>query len=638
MIMYSNGLKTIAVLVTEMQTQSLFQRVVCKHISEQAYKLGYNVAIFNWNNPYGEHKEYFKGELEIFDLADMSSYDAVIYLKDTFDNPEIEQDIEKKVHEKVTGPCVSLRTHAKDFCNILIDESAGIKEIVKHFIEVHGCKKIAFMTGKIEMLGAQLRLAAYKETMEEYGLEYDESYIFYGDYWKNKAGEAVDHYEASHYGMPEAIVCANDYMALAVMQELIERGYRIPDDILISGFDNINDAEDYIPSLTSLDVPLDVMAKEAVCYIHEQLNGKKSSDDIMIVPRPVLRNSCGCGKRDDWNIIRKKGRDYLAKSDNAYTMRDMRFFTIALEGISNLNELTNVVDRYMGNVGGYRDFFMCLNIEPDGDLTKPYPSCDGYTENMLCSLAIKDRIKVEANPKTFERKFLIPPEYTTEEPQIYYFTPLHCLTKNYGYTAISYSDYYGLQGDYYSFSTYISNALDTFNDKVILQRTLEKMEQLSVTDVLTGLYNRRGFEIKSTDIYEDCVEKNVPAMIVCIDMDGLKYINDIHGHSSGDKAIRTLAKALCYASGNKEVCARVGGDEFCVIAGDYSQEEMDDFVRKVFEYLDNYNKNAGNSKYQVSASCGAMLIDNHNGESLEYYINLCDKYMYEDKEKKKVAR
>jgi len=231
-----------------------------------------------------------------------------------------------------------------------------------------------------------------------------------------------------------------------------------------------------------------------------------------------------------------------------------------------------------------------------------------------------------------------PPEYTTEEPQIYYFTPLHCLTKNYGYTAISYSDYYGLQGDYYSFSTYISNALDTFNDKVILQRTLEKMEQLSVTDVLTGLYNRRGFEIKSTDIYEDCVEKNVPAMIVCIDMDGLKYINDIHGHSSGDKAIRTLAKALCYASGNKEVCARVGGDEFCVIAGDYSQEEMDDFVREVFEYLDNYNKNAGNSKYQVSASCGAMLIDNHNGESLEYYINLCDKYMYEDKEKKKVAR
>ena len=85
-------------------------------------------------------------------------------------------------------------------------------------------------------------------------------------------------------------------------------------------------------------------------------------------------------------------------------------------------------------------------------------------------------------PRTFCRADLIPAAYVKGEPQIYYFTPLHFLDKNYGYTAISYPDYYGLKGDYYSFSTYISNALDSVNNKVILQRTLEELETLYVSE------------------------------------------------------------------------------------------------------------------------------------------------------------
>lgn len=636
--MYNNGLKTIAVFACELQSQSQFQRIICKHISIQAYKLGYNVAIFNWNNPYEQHTAYVNGQLEIFDLPDYSEIDAVIYLKDSFDSPEVESFIEKRIKEYVKGPCVSIRAHADGFYNILVDDAAGIREIVKHFIVEHGCKKIAFMTGKIEMLDAQVRLAAYKKTMDEYGIEYDESYIFYGDYWKGKGKEAIDHFSASHYGMPEVIVCANDYMALTIMHELIERGYKIPDDILVSGYDNISDAADYVPSLTTLDVPFDQMGKEAVNAIHRIFSGEDDGEDsTTIIPVPVLRDSCGCHEHDVWEAIKKKARAYDTRSDNAYSLRNMRFFTVALEDVSSMDEIADVVDSYMRIMGEYRNFFLCLNSEPGGDRTKPYPSYNGYTDKMRCALAIIDRNRDRECPETFDKKDLIPPVYAKDQPQIFYFTPLHFLNKNYGYTAISYSDYYGLQGDYYSFSTYISNAYDSFNDKVVLQRTLEELEKLYISDPLTNLYNRRGFEIHAASIYEDCIERGISMMVIGIDMDDLKYINDNHGHQAGDKAIQVLGSALVYASTGKEVCARVGGDEFNVVAGDYSEEEMNNFVGKVYEFLD-INNAKEDSCYKVGASYGAVLIDPHEDKGLEYYINLCDNRMYADKQQKKVGR
>lgn len=639
--MYNNGLKTIAVLVCEMQSQSQFQRVICQNISVQAYKLGYNVAIFNWNNPYNhdQHTAYVDGQLEIFDLPDYSEIDAVIYLKDSFDAPDVEKSLEKRIRDNVKGPCVSVRAQVSGFYNILTDDAAGIREIVRHFAVEHGCKKIAFMTGKIEMLDAQLRLVAYKNAMDEYGLEYDDSYIFYGDYWKTKGKEAVDHFSNSHYGMPEVIVCANDYMALTVMHELIERGYKIPDDILVSGFDNISDAADYVPSLTSLNVPFDEMGKKAVNAIHKAFMGEVEADgSSLIAPVPVLRDSCGCHEHDVWETIKKKARAYDSRSDNAYSLRDMRFLTVALEDADSMEEIMDVVDNYMRIVGDFRSFFICLNMEPDGDRMKPYPSYNGYTDEMMCSLAIIDRVRDRECPETFCRADLIPAVYANGEPQIYYFTPLHFLDKNYGYTAISYPDYYGLKGDYYSFSTYISNALDSFNNKVILQRTLEELETLYVSDPLTNLYNRRGFEINAMSIYEDCMERGAGMMVMGIDMDGMKHINDTHGHQAGDAAIRVLAGALDYASSGKEICARVGGDEFNVVASDYTEDEMNSFIAKVYEFL-NTNNAKEDAEYKVRASYGAILVDTYDdGRNLEYYLNLCDKKMYSDKQRKKAGR
>ena len=90
--MYANSLKNIAVLVTELHGE--FADSLCRSICNRAKELNYNIAIFAWDNPYGQNESYIFGESNIFNLPDYNEFDAVIYLKDTFMSDDVEKKIE----------------------------------------------------------------------------------------------------------------------------------------------------------------------------------------------------------------------------------------------------------------------------------------------------------------------------------------------------------------------------------------------------------------------------------------------------------------------------------------------------------------------------------------------------------------
>lgn len=633
--MYRNKLKTIAVFTSELQ--SGYQKSICHYISVYAKKMNYNVAIFNWNNPYGQQASYLKGEVEILDLPDYRQFDGIIYLKDTFGDAAIEKVLEEHLKNEFKGPCVAIRTEAEGCYNVIIDGAAGISSMVRHFITEHRCRKIAYMSGTKDRPDAQSRLDAYKSVMDEYGLTYDESYIFHGNFWKDKAAEAADYFINSPLGLPEAIVCANDFMAVSLMQELIGRGYMIPEEIRISGFDNINEGIESVPSLSTIDMPIEDMAAEGVKIIDNVLNNREQKLVTVVGAVPIYRDTCGCGDRDVWEAIRDRMRASEEYNNSIFTQRQLRFFTVELETTSTLSEVCDVVDNFAYIMGSYSNFFMCLTKDPhNNDLENVISSSHGYTSESLCALAIVNRMHTEDYPLVFDTSDMIPDIYTDDTPQIYYFSPLHFLDQNYGYIAVSYSDYMGLARDFYSFTTHISNALDSLRNKHQLEYALKELERLYISDPLTGLYNRRGFEKNALEVFNDCMKNRKPVMVMEIDMDGLKHINDNYGHQQGDIAIQLLGKALAYSAVGKEICARVGGDEFNIIAGDYSLEEIEVFISSIKDFLDSYN-DVSDAKYNVTASFGYVLVDDFDSKEkgLEHYLNLSDDLMYKQKLNKK---
>ena len=244
--------KKIGVLIGSVTNN--FSTRVTKIISMKAEEYGYDVYYFTTFNSYGDNLLYTEGEQQIFSLPDYSKFVAVIVALDTLNL----QDQGAALVERLRGvscPVISLRVRVDGFYNVLVDESVSMERMIRHFVEVHNFRDVCFMTGKMELEDARLRFECYKRVMEECGIEVTDDMVFYGDYWKTKAKAAVDHFLAGRISAyPQAIVCANDYMAMSVERELVERGIRVPEDICVSGFDDLMEAQHAELPLTTVAV------------------------------------------------------------------------------------------------------------------------------------------------------------------------------------------------------------------------------------------------------------------------------------------------------------------------------------------------------------------------------------------------
>jgi DNA-binding LacI/PurR family transcriptional regulator len=137
----------------------------------------------------------------------------------------------------------------------------GAKIAVKYLFE-KGCRDIAFVSGSIEESNGVDRLNGYKEAMLQLGLPLNPKWIIDGNFDAGRAYQEVDRLLEAKT-IPDAIFCADDYMAISVMERVIERELSVPDDIAVIGFNNIDIAKYTRPALTTIKQPLLMMGKLA---------------------------------------------------------------------------------------------------------------------------------------------------------------------------------------------------------------------------------------------------------------------------------------------------------------------------------------------------------------------------------------
>jgi len=173
-----------------------------------------------------------------------------------------------------------------------------------------------------------------------------------------------------------------------------------------------------------------------------------------------------------------------------------------------------------------------------------------------------------------------------------------------------------------------------WNQTIQRQRAEEEILTLSITDQLTGLYNRRGF-LSLAEQQVRLSNRNKKGMALFFaDMDGLKWINDNLGHEEGDRAIMEAAGALRETFRASDVIARLGGDEFAALAIDIEEEHSEIFTVRLQSLLDARNR-PGNDKYKLSISVGHSYYDPETPLSIDELMARADQLMYERKQKKK---
>ncbi|MBS0623439.1 MAG: diguanylate cyclase [Verrucomicrobia bacterium] len=160
----------------------------------------------------------------------------------------------------------------------------------------------------------------------------------------------------------------------------------------------------------------------------------------------------------------------------------------------------------------------------------------------------------------------------------------------------------------------------------------EQLRTKTFTDELTGLYNRRGFITLLEQQMELAKRTGQGFMLFLFDLDLFKQINDRFGHLVGDEALIQTAQCLCKSFRSHDIIARIGGDEFAVLALNSRPEGQSLFKRHLFLRLKELNANP-NCPYSLSCSIGSAHYDG-NGRTMKELLNQADKDLYKDKKKR----
>jgi diguanylate cyclase (GGDEF)-like protein len=152
-----------------------------------------------------------------------------------------------------------------------------------------------------------------------------------------------------------------------------------------------------------------------------------------------------------------------------------------------------------------------------------------------------------------------------------------------------------------------------------------EMRLLSLTDVLTGLHNRRGFFLHAEQVFKIAQRKHARSAVIFADVDGLKHVNDELGHEAGDHLIRDAAAVFRKSFRSADVIARLGGDEFVAYTLDEGQPKI--ILSRLHANLDAFNL-LRERPYRLSISAGIVQCDPASEQNLLNYVELADHQMY----------
>ena len=517
-------------------------------------------------------------------------------------------------------PVFMLERQYEGCVNMAFTYREGFEMVARHLVEDHGCRDIVMVAGIKGNPFSEERIGLCRRILEENGGALPQGKIIYGDYWDEPTFRALDAYFGAGAEMPEAFLCANDAMAIAVCIWLSERNIRIPEQVRVAGFDGILPGENHVPSVTTARPDFAFMFGKMLDRMESWKPEETGTTENWPIPCEFIRReSCGCESFDKFDIARKSGE---LKISNLLFTRHIRSMGNFIRGTLSMDSLGKLTD-YLADVFVQWPTPFCFAAVPDGqgrDIAVPvlrsrYGRSDPGTDFRWRENPVPDAAAVMADPRV---RIVMVQLLQNEEETL-------------GYLVSGLENYNQRDQDLFEEEAlFLTAALNA----VISNRRLEEANvailRMAEHDYLTGIYNRRGFlrELERRLSVPEAQEQTLT--LFSMDMDRLKSINDVYGHQEGDLAIQSLAFAIAQVVEGKGICARYGGDEFAFafLSGGSLIPETEKIRGLIEEAARKKHVSTG---YLISASLGgySCLVKDHL--SLDEILAKADRALYADK-------
>lgn len=616
--------KVIGVCMTKIQDPPRSRRLAALY--EAASRADLKLMIFNSPYDFASGVEDEIGAAGIYDLINYDVIDALIILCSGF----LDKSVCKKIIEGAMQRAVPviLEDMLYEGCftirNSFEEAFAGL---MNHVIRDHGIRDTFFVAGQKDNEYSDQRVAVYKKVLAENGLEFAEDMLDYGGFWSGPTNEVMDRLFAREKELPKAIFCANDAMGVTVCKRLQKNGIRVPQDVIVTGFDGSRMGEFSEPRMATCVMDAEGFAEKAVMLIQEIFAGNNVQKVWNNSYRLRAAESCGCDSGQTLEF-KKMAEEYHRLMVNALGHEYVTY--------NEINYLMNS-DALDANLF-YRVLSLLLD---DGAVLALRPSWLSYAigeshETTDEELVLMNQGKEAEKEKTkFRISDMVPrKDEWAEEKGMYIINAVQIGKMNCGY-------YECRTDNVIEDSQKINRVLNLIN--MVVHMAVSDLKQRyhriakgadSLIDPLTEIANLHGL----TKWYEDYLadpDNCGKAMTVSIyEMPKYRYIYENYGIQAVESAVCFVAEALKLANPKEGYLAHISNEEFVVIN---VYQDPSEFAAKInsatsvfFSILDKYNQ-TNEKKYYIEVNAGCAEVPVVENQKLELLIQMATNEMYRNK-------
>ena len=586
-----------------------------------AREAGYGLLVFNSSMDW--YWSHHGGNITgcIYEMIRYDLLSALIILHGNIYDPEqLERMIRSAKNEHI--PVLYLGGR-HPLCDSIVDDyEEAYKDLIRHVIRDHGVRDCFYIAGLKDEDNSRLRLRCWQEVMGEFGLPSGEEFFAYGNYLDTVAVQIVQTLLDEREKPPRAILCANDSMAAAVCDLLRRRGVRVPEDVIVTGFDGTPTAYLVQPQLTTCDSNPSELAR----LVMEQILGFSPDAD----PEPkvlthsynnILTESCGCPAfvHKRFNALRT-----LRQAEMLFTHENTTYY--AVDRMLEEKELF----AFLGRIGELLlpDSALYLNRS----LLEANPDTDHMPDHPEDELIMIPHCEPDVSPalrKVYLRDMPLPSLASSGTTIL---NIVHSDIRVCGYYAAHTED---LATD----AQLIKRLSDVLNliasvqlGRVRQQQLVAKLENNLYMDSIAGLSNLKGL----TRWYERYVtQESARGRILSVSVYGIprySWIYETYGMAETEDVIRNVTRFLLTANPEAQHIARISEDQFAVIDAPTDDAALSALIVRnssaFYRQIEQYN--SGTSKpYFLEVSSGVTHLDrNWKPVPLESLISLAVGEMY----------
>lgn len=603
------------------------------------YHLDTDLYVFQSFGNFNTDEGYNSGEYNITRLPDLRTFDGIILDLSNVSDDSLKESFLARVRESGV-PAISLLEDLPGLYYSGLDNLTDFSILVEHLITEHGCRKLNYVGGSPRNQENQKRLLAYRKTLEKHGILFEPERVIERSFEIKTGIRAFTEFQQKDL-LPEAFVCANDNIAVGVCLAAREAGFSIPEDFLVTGFDNEDKASYCNPRITTADFSKTEIMYHAMELLVDIWNGQTDRRCTYTQAVHIFQESCRCMSEcppDRGQYIIKRILSETRQSDMQNWMIDLNRFLLDCTSYTNLTSHMQMWlhEHQFGNLYLLMnpDIFHLEKVDILPEIPDDIYRCVGYPDKMTVVHPVSDTEAVIQLSITDGH--LLPDITRTGDQNIFVFAPLHFREREVGYVVLQNCDYLLDHQFLFKMLNSFRTALESLYNKLVLCKKNKQLSQLYIHDSLTGLYNRMAYEKLALPLFQKYMQKKKHLGILFVDADHLKYINDNFGHDMGNLAIRSIASAIHKSCPVGSVCMRYGGDEFVCVIPDFDLPRMHRLEKTILHALEEIS-DVSRFPFPLEASIGSVIADDAVF-SLNDYINLADQKMYASKKARKAAR